>query len=276
MYPYVVTLDGPKRVFRVASTVLYILPWSEAVQEAYTFVPLDAQPLSNRSQGRRDADTLCANVARLWQLQATCDVAGNGCGDNGVVTVVEYISQHHRMATVEETKAQPYTRTPTATVSSVSHLATQRTVKMTSWSTTRRRCLAHGQEHCKTFADEFQRLCSTWCSQDAAASLPATGQQVPSVLLKPRPHQRQCRQKRRHCRRNRRQCRRNWQHCVFGNNVAGFGDNVAVFGDNVARFWRHCRWCGRGLTRIVSWNRSRRTAMRVPTAVSWPSTRRTT
>ena len=41
--------------------------------------------------------------------------------------------------------------------------------------------------------------------------------------LKPRPHQRQCRQN-----------RRNRQHCVFGDNVAGFGDNVAVFGDIVA------------------------------------------
>jgi len=62
-------------------------------------------------------------------------------------------------------------------------------------------------------------------------------QAVCSVFrLKPRPHQRQCRQKRRHCRRKRRHCRRNRQHCVFGNNVAGFGDNVAVFGDNVAVF----------------------------------------
>ena len=55
--------------------------------------------------------------------------------------------------------------------------------------------------------------------------------------LKPRPHQRQCRQKRRHCRQkrrhcrqNRRQCRRNRRHCRQKHNVAGFGG----FGDIVA------------------------------------------
>jgi len=47
------------------------------------------------------------------------------------------------------------------------------------------------------------------------------------VALKPRPHQRHCRQKPRHCRRNR-------QHCCQKHNVAGFCDNVAVFGDNAA------------------------------------------
>ena len=43
-----------------------------------------------------------------------------------------------------------------------------------------------------------------------------------SPHLKPRPHQRQCRQK------------RNRRHCCQKHNVAGFGDNVAVYGDIVA------------------------------------------
>ena len=34
-----------------------------------------------------------------------------------------------------------------------------------------------------------------------------------AIALKPRPHQRQCRQKRRHCRRNRRHCRQKPRHC---------------------------------------------------------------
>ena len=46
--------------------------------------------------------------------------------------------------------------------------------------------------------------------------------------VKPRPHQRQCRQKRRHCRRNRRQCR-----IHTSDNVAETGDIVAETGNIV-------------------------------------------
>jgi len=53
--------------------------------------------------------------------------------------------------------------------------------------------------------------------------------------VKPRPHERQCRQKRRHCRRNRQHCSRKHKYCRFRRQCRPF--------------WRHCRWCGRGLTR---------------------------
>jgi len=67
---------------------------------------------------------------------------------------------------------------------------------------------------------------SRHCTKIAKSSITqTTPYDSPEILvflcLKPRPHQRQCRQKRRHCRRNRRHCHRNRQHCVFGNNVAG-------------------------------------------------------
>ena len=55
-----------------------------------------------------------------------------------------------------------------------------------------------------------------------------------------------------------RHCRRNRQ---LDDNVAGFGDNVAAFG----RFWRHCRWCGRGFKGL---SRTGPTRFRTTTSVN--------